>query len=218
MKNNTVIAKNGNTNYRASQNQHQQALRKGILDDASSLLMREGPTALSMRRIAQLVGCSTTVLYTMFGSKQGLVDELYLRGFEILHQALEAVADPGNSRDYIYALCHAYYQFALANSTYYAIMFSNVIPEYTPSQTSRQLGQESLQLLVQAVQDCLAPNQMAKEEAWEIARIIWATLHGHVSLELAKYFDHPGVSPQQKLDRALQAIISHLLPAEGNSK
>lgn len=206
---------NGTTNYRALQDQHQQTLRQGILDDTSSLLIREGPTALSMRRIAQIVGCSTTVLYTLFGSKQGLVDELYLRGFEILHQALEAVS-PLGKRDYIYALCHAYYQFALANSTYYAIMFSNVIPEYTPSQTSRQLGQESLQLLVQAVQDCLPPNQMAEDEAWEIARIIWATLHGHVSLELAKYLNHSGVSPQQNLDRALQAIITHLLPTTGN--
>ena len=69
--------------------------------------MREGPNALSMRRIAQLVGCSTTVLYNMFGNKQGLVDELYLRGFDMLRQCIEAVSYPGNARDYIYALCYA---------------------------------------------------------------------------------------------------------------
>lgn len=211
MDKNTVIG-NSTTNYRSTQDQHQQALRRGILDDASNLLIREGPTALSMRRIAQLVGCSTTVLYTMFGSKQGLVDELYLRGFERMRQALEAVPDPGNLREYIYELCHTYRQFGLENSTYYLIMFSNVIPEYTPSETSRQLGQDSLKLLVQAIQNGTAPNQTGEDEAWEIARIIWATLHGHVSLELAKYFDYPDASPQQISDRALRAIISQLLP------
>jgi len=41
------------TNYRTAQDLHQQALRQGILDDASNLLLREGLQALSMRRIAQ---------------------------------------------------------------------------------------------------------------------------------------------------------------------
>jgi AcrR family transcriptional regulator len=68
------------SNFRAAQEQHQQKLRQGILDDASGLLMQEGANALTMRRIADTVGCSTTVLYTMFSNKQGLVDELYLRG------------------------------------------------------------------------------------------------------------------------------------------
>ncbi|ESA39110.1 transcriptional regulator [Leptolyngbya sp. Heron Island J] len=211
MGNNTVIQKNGVTNYQTAQSQHQQALRRGILDDASSLLIREGPTALSMRRIAQLVGCSTTVLYTMFGNKQGLVDQLYLRGFEKLCQALQAVSCTGSSHDYIYALGRAYYQFALDNSTYYAIMFSNPIAEYVPSETSQQLGQESLKLLVQALQDC-AP--IDEDEAWNQARIIWATIHGHVTLELAGYFDYPYVVPQQTLERALKALISQLLPVK----
>ncbi|MEO1297455.1 MAG: TetR/AcrR family transcriptional regulator, partial [Cyanobacteria bacterium J06636_16] len=132
MNKNTVIDEHSTTNYRAAQDRHQQALRRGILDDASNLLMREGAAALSMRRIAQLVGCSTTVLYTLFGSKQGLVDQLYLRGFERLRQALEAVPHPGSPHDYIGTLCRAYRQFALNNATYYAVMFSNPIPEYAP--------------------------------------------------------------------------------------
>ncbi|MEM1253963.1 MAG: TetR/AcrR family transcriptional regulator [Cyanobacteria bacterium P01_H01_bin.21] len=209
MNNNTVTDKNSITNYQTTQSQHQQALRRGILDDASSLLIREGPTALSMRRIAQLVGCSTTVLYTMFGNKQGLVDQLYLRGFEKLRQTLQAVPYAGSSHDYIYELGQAYHQFALENSTYYAIMFSNPIADYVPSETSHQLSQESFKLLVQAVQDCLPIDE---DEAWSIARIIWATIHGHVTLELAGYFDYPGVVPQQTLERALKALISQLLP------
>lgn len=221
MENNTVTDEDRATTYRAVQDQHQQTLRRGILDDASSLLVREGPTALSMRRVAQLVGCSTTVLYTLFGSKQGLVDELYLRGFEKMRQALEAVPRLEKPQDYIYALCSAYRQFALANSTYYAIMFLKVIPEYTPPESSRQLGQESFQRLVQAVQHSIAPGLITPEpateaQAWQIARMIWATLHGHVSLELAGHFDYPGVVPQQLLEQSLRALIDQLLPSPGH--
>ena len=212
MNKNTVIGKNGVTNYRNAQDLHQQELRKGILDDTSDLLVREGATALSMRRIAQLVGCSTTVLYTMFGNKQGLVDELYLRGFDMLRQALGAVPRSNHPQDYIYALCNAYRNFALAHSTYYAIMFLKIMPEYTPSKANLQLGEKSLQILVDAVQDCGVPRSIPENEAWEIARIIWATVHGHVGLELAGHFDYPGVSSQQMANRALRSIIEQFLP------
>jgi AcrR family transcriptional regulator len=212
MDKNTVTSKNGATNYRNAQYLHQQELRKGILDDTSDLLMREGTTALSMRRIAQLVGCSTTVLYTMFGNKQGLIDELYLRGFDMVRQALEAVPRSGHPQEDIYALGNAYRNFALTHSTYYAIMFLKIMPEYTPSKENLQLGEKSLQLLVDTVQDCVTPQTITEDEAWEIARIVWATVHGHVGLELAGHFDYPGVSSQQMLKRALQAIVEQFLP------
>jgi AcrR family transcriptional regulator len=204
------------TNFRAAQEQHQQKLRQGILDDASSLLMQEGANALTMRRIADTVGCSTTVLYTMFSNKQGLVDELYLRGFEMFRQSLEAVSYSGNSRNYIYALCQAYRGFALANQTYYSIMFLKVIPDYTPSEANLKLGQESLGLLVKAIQDSI--QKITEDEAWNIARIIWATVHGHVGLELMGYFNYPGVSPQKILEQALQALLNQLLPTMDNTQ
>lgn len=202
------------TNFRVAQEQHQQKLRQGILDDASSLLVQEGVNALTMRRIADTVGCSTTVLYTMFSNKQGLVDELYLRGFDMLQQHLEAVSHSDSLKNYIYALCHAYRNFAMANQTYYSIMFLKVIPEYTPGETNLELGKASLKLLAQAIQDCLNLTGEGKteDEAWEIARVIWATVHGHVGLELMNYFNYSEVSTQQILERALQALVNELLP------
>ncbi|MEY2833158.1 MAG: hypothetical protein RLZZ574_2417, partial [Cyanobacteriota bacterium] len=99
-----------------------------------------------------------------------------------------------------------------AHSAYYAIMFFKIMPEYTPSKANLQLGEKSLQLLVDAVQDCVVPRSIAQNKAWEIARIIWATVHGHVGLELAGHFDYSGVSPQQMVNRALQAVVEQLLP------
>lgn len=205
-------------NFRAAQEQHQQNLRQGILDDASSLLVQEGANALTMRRIAETVGCSTTVLYTMFGNKQGLVDELYLRGFDILQQYLEAVSYMGSLRNYIYALCHAYRNFAIANQTYYSIAFLKVIPEYTPGETNIKLGQASLKLLAQAIQDCLTGEEKSEDEAWEIARVIWATVHGHVGLEMMNYFNSSHISAPQILERALQALVNELLPDLDNGQ
>ena len=209
---NTVMKPDKITNFRAAKEQHQQKLRQGILDDVSSLLVKEGANALTMRRIADTVGCSTTVLYTMFRNKQGLVNELYLRGFDILRQSLKAVSYPGNQKDYIYLLCLSYRDFALSNPTYYSIMFFKVIPEYTPGKTNLKLGQSSIELLVQAIKDCMTNKPEVEDKAWEIARVIWATVHGHVGLELTGYFNYLKVSPQPMLERALQALVNELLP------
>ena len=206
------------TNFRAAQEKHQQKLRQGILDDVSNLLVQEGPNAITMRRVAETVGCSTTVLYTMFRNKQGLVDELYLRGFDLLQKSLEAVSHADELRNYICALCLAYRNFALANPTYYSVMFLKVIPEYTPSEANLKLGQSSIELLVWAVRDCITGKQITEDEAWEIARIIWATVHGHVGLELTGYFNYSGELPQQMLERALQALINELLPTIDKEK
>lgn len=206
------------TNFRLAKEQHQQKLRQGILDDISNLLVQEGPNALTMRRIAEIVGCSTTVLYTMFGNKQGLVDELYLRGFDILQESLEAISPSSDSRNYIYTLCFAYRDFAIANPSYYSIMFLKVIPEYNPSEANLKLGQESLELLVRAIGDCVIDERLTEDEAWEIARVIWATVHGHVGLELAGYLNYSGISSRQILGKALRALVNELLPTTDKEK
>ena len=125
--------------------------------------------------------------------------ELFGRGIEIWHQTLEAIKHPGNSLDYIFSIGHAYRNFALSNSSYYSLMFLKVIPEYTPSENNFQLATESFKILVETVQDCTAPGKPAESEAWEIARIIWATLHGHIGLELVGYANYPE-PPEQRFE------------------
>ena len=82
--------------YELAQRQGQDVLRRTLLDAASRLLVAEGPQALTMRRVAAAVGCSTTVLYTAFGSKDGLADALFLEGFQRLRRRLEAVPSGGD--------------------------------------------------------------------------------------------------------------------------
>src|ERR1700741_2206584 len=56
-------------------------LRQGMLDAASRLLVEEGAAALTVRKVAEAVNCSTTLLYSIFGGKDGLSNALYLEGF-----------------------------------------------------------------------------------------------------------------------------------------
>jgi AcrR family transcriptional regulator len=73
------------------------------------------------------VGCSTTVLYTMFGGKEGLADALSREGFERLRCRLDRVPDE-DPLARLRALAHAYRANALAERAYYRVMFQRPSP------------------------------------------------------------------------------------------
>jgi len=176
----------GETRYATAQRAGRQQLRALILDEASRLLEAEGPEALTMRRISHNLGCSTTVLYTMFGAKAGIADALWTEGFARLTATLENAggADP---LDRLGAIARAYRANALANRSYYAIMFQRPIPGFQPSAQAYQSSLRPLGLLTDAVRACINAGVFRAEEPEHIAGVLWAAAHGGVSLELAGY-------------------------------
>jgi AcrR family transcriptional regulator len=163
-----------------------QAVRRLVLDAASRLLEAEGPEALTMRRIAGEVGCSTSVLYTMFGGKAGVAEGLWREGFERLRGAMERVADD-DPLGRLAALGRAYRENALANRAYYAIMFQRPIPGFHPSAEAYAESLRPLRILVDAAADCIRAGVFRDADPGRVAGVLWAAAHGAVSLELAGY-------------------------------
>jgi AcrR family transcriptional regulator len=163
-----------------------EAQRRLLLDASSGLLETEGPQALTMRRLAGEVGCSTSVLYGMFGSKAGVAEALWCEGFERLHAALAAV-DRQEPLARLAGLGQAYRACALANRSYYAVMFARPIPGFEPSPEAYEVSLRPLRLLTEAVADCVEAGVFRPVEPAHAARVLWAASHGVVSLELAGY-------------------------------
>jgi AcrR family transcriptional regulator len=162
------------------------AQRQVLLDAASRLLETEGPEALTMRRIAGDVGCSTSVLYSMFGGKAGVAEALWCEGFERLHAALASVhGDDPLVR--LAGLARAYRASALDNRSYYWIMFSRPIPGFEPSTEAYEVSLRPLALLTDVVAACVETGVFRPVDPNHAARVLWAASHGAVSLELAGY-------------------------------
>ncbi len=68
--------------------------RETLLEAALRLLEERGPGALRVRDVAAAAEQSTMGVYTHFGSKQGLLEQLYLHGFERLEERLEGRFPP----------------------------------------------------------------------------------------------------------------------------
>ncbi|GII89787.1 TetR/AcrR family transcriptional regulator [Sinosporangium siamense] len=160
-------------------------LRARLLEVAGNLLLTQGPDSLSMRRIATEAGCSTTVIYTMFGSKEGLAEALYLEGFERFRRRMEAVPARKDPLDYLNALGPAYREACLAEPGYYSLMFERAIPGFEPSERARTLARAALNILDRVIADCISAGHIMPTQPRRIADAVWAAAQGAISLERA---------------------------------
>jgi AcrR family transcriptional regulator len=198
------------TLYQLAQRQGQEAMRRTLLDAASRLLLEEGPGALTMRRVAGAVGCSTTVLYTMFGGKEGLADALCREGFERLRRRLEAAGGDPDPLGRLRALGRAYRDSALAEPGYYGVMFQQAIPGFRPSPESLVVAGASLEVLTQAVRAAMEAGVLKTGDPRAVAEVLWAAVHGAVSLELAGHFPDPEVADDRFQTLTSAAILPFL--------
>jgi AcrR family transcriptional regulator len=176
-----------------------------ILEAASELLSKEGASALSVRRIATAAGCSTMGLYSRFGGKDGVVDELYAEGFERLVVAMQAnpVTDDPLADLRRCAVC--YRETALAHATHYMVMFGGAVPGFVPSDATHELAHAAFGGLVAKVQRCTDAGILAGR-AEDLAEVVWGSIHGLVMLELVG-LDPCRSDPAARFSRALDALF-----------
>jgi AcrR family transcriptional regulator len=192
-------------------------VRKTILDHASAILALEGPHALSMRKLSEKVGASTIVLYTYFKDKQDILNELYREGFVRLQRDLEAVPAGADPMETVMALGRAYRRSAVANTTYYEIMFSQCVQGFTPSNESMEISKTCFSVLRDGVQRCMDAGCIASGSATHIAQVLWGTLHGVISLELFGYLGSTSMG-EARLEQAIQTIKAGLaLPSQAST-
>ena len=186
--------------------------RESLLDAALRLLEERGPGALRIRDLAAAADQSTMGVYTHFGSKQGLLEQVYLHGFRLLEDRLNSVPSGGRGRHELVPFALAYRGFALDNEALYGLMFERATPDFIPSDDSRMAGLTTFEMLAQRIADWQpdladpAPN----------AHLVWAAMHGLVSIELmhrrwgGPLVAHLQGDPEQNYATALNSLIAGL--------
>lgn len=209
--------------FRQAQEDLRSTLRQGMLDAATRLLTEEGPAALTVRRVAEAVNCSTTLLYSLFGGKDGLANELYLEGFARLKEeffAAAAQAPAKKDADGLQALrLHAriYHQYARRNPSYYMVMFGDAIAGFVPPVASRKQAWESLAALIDAFDAAMKSGVLPSSNPTAAARLLWAAMHGAVSLELKGYYLKTERA-DELFDAAVEAVLLSLKTGRENNQ
>src|SRR3954454_1071075 len=186
--------------------------RETLLEAALRLLVERGPGALRIRDIAAATEKSTMGVYTHFGSKQGLLEQLYLLGFERLEGRLNGVRAKGQAREELLKFALEYRQFALDNEALYGLMFERATPDFVPSDASRMAGLTTFEMLAARVADWLP----ADTDPAANAHLAWATMHGLVSIELTHrrwggpLAAHLQGDPEQNFATAVSTLVAGL--------
>ncbi len=212
---------NTDTKQRKTRRISAEAQRSEILDTASEMLAKSGPDGLSVRKLATMLGTSTMVIYTAFGGKDGLITALYEEAYERMAQMQESVPRPANPLEWLARLGAAYRRFALTFPAYYSLMISSTLPLATTQSDEPVARGIARQRAYQSIEDCVAACQAkayfdpALKPA-DITAVLWATVHGHASLELAGFH-----ATHEDAERAFQlltrSILIGLLTGKGKS-
>jgi AcrR family transcriptional regulator len=186
--------------------------RETILEAALRLVEERGPGALRIRDVSEAVGKSTMGVYTHFGSKQGLLEQLYLLGFSRLEDRLRNVPSAGDGREELVAFALTYREFALGNEALYGLMFERGAPEFIPSDESRMAGLATFEMLARRI----AGWRPDLSDPAPSAHLAWGAMHGLVSIELThRRWGGPLVAhlqgdPEQNFATAIDLLIAGL--------
>lgn len=153
-----------------------------ILKAASELFADSGAAGLSVRAISKRAGLSTIGIYNHFSGKQGLLDALYIEGFELVRSTVEDARPDLSPRDAVLVGLSNYIDFAVTHRPHYDLIFGASDPSYTPSSVATQAGEKAFDALTRLVTRAIpaALNGYQKREA---ALQLWALAHGYISLQ-----------------------------------
>jgi len=179
--------------------------RAATLQAAADLLAREGPDALTVRRIATEAGSSTIAVYHYFGGKDGVVDALYRDGFQRLQLAMSSVPGTDEPLSDLREICRIYREQALARPASYAVMFTRPVRGYRPSEASMKTARGTYERFFAVVKRCVDAGALDGDPR-EIAHVLYGVMHGMVMLELT------GNAPtRRRAEERAHAAVDRLL-------
>lgn len=188
------------------------AFRTRLCEVAQHRFAAEGRDGVSMRQLADALGCSPMTPYRYFRNKDEILAAVRTAAFDRFGDALEAAMAKarGDLRKQGEAVGEAYIRFALGEPEAYRLMFdlSQPHPDRYPdlvraTTRARHLMSASLEKLVEA--------GIFAGDAQLMGYVFWATMHGLIVLHLA------GKLPAKPDFRAIREEAMRLLVAGARS-
>lgn len=109
--------------------EHAERTRDALCTAAEQLVAAGGSDALTVRGVAVDVGTTTRAVYSLFGSKDGLVAALAQRAFALLQAGLDALPETDDpAADLVAVGATAFRQFVRDHPSLFRIAFQRTLP------------------------------------------------------------------------------------------
>jgi AcrR family transcriptional regulator len=163
-----------------------QVLRQKILDASREILLSQGFSALTMRRVAEAIDYSPAAIYLHFQSREQIAQELCFAGLRRLYERLQSVTakDPAAR---LSGYARAYLEYSQSDPETYRLIFmaDSQLTKAVFSHRDSGGGEDALRLIVAAFTELHAGSKKAGSKPIELAELFWASLHGLASLRIA---------------------------------
>ena len=104
--------------------EHGEGTRKTLLEAAERLLTESGIAAVTVRSVADQAGTTTRAVYALFGSKEGLIQALAARGFDLVLERLDSLPLTGDPvEDFLTAAISGFRGFAIDHPDLFRLVF-----------------------------------------------------------------------------------------------
>jgi AcrR family transcriptional regulator len=185
-------------------------VEQALVDAAERVLVRDGLPGVTVRAVATEAGVAPMGVYSRFGSKDGLVAAVLVRGFDGLRAAVGVGGDP-DPLSRLLASGRNYRLFALAQPQHYGAMFGAGFPAGGKPAELTELGvhaDAAFTALVDHVLYAMALGALREADPRETAQQIWSAVHGAVTLELAGLVKTP--DPAATYESLLGMLVTGL--------
>jgi len=217
-------------------------VRQEVKTAALRQLAEGGPEALSLNAIAKQVGMTGPALYRYFANRDSLLTELVIDAYGDLASALARAADEaaGEAAVRLTAVIRAYRGWALTEPHRYRLLFRAPLSGYDAQSTSLvEAAQPAMNVVLNVVSALADPGAPVPDgsashqfQEWMTNRgvedvpaavashttMLWAHVHGLVSLEIEGNFISMGIDPAPLYQAEVQDFIRSLSPAPAPDK
>ncbi|MGA7398477.1 MAG: TetR/AcrR family transcriptional regulator [Candidatus Sulfotelmatobacter sp.] len=200
--------------------------RDKILDAARELFVTEGYEGVSMRRVAEKIEYSPTAIYVYFADKQELFHELCQQDYARLAEVFQSSEMSTDPIERLRQIGRIYTEFGVRYPNHYKFMFMTTHPPHEPDEEDREvMGNpevDAYAFLKWAVQQAIDAGRFREElqDAELISQTLWASVHGVISLNIAKCSD-PWVDwrpLEQRAEMMLDVTLRGLVRNPGEVK
>lgn len=164
-----------------------QALKEQLTEAARDVLLQEGLTGFSMRRVAQACRVSATAIYRHFPDKDALLASAIGEAFGLFGSYLTEALSATKPLSRLRRMGHQYFAFAKDHERYYQLIFMTNCSDLGFDQldsVTRERAAGTFQMLVDRIEDCQRAGVVKRGDSRAQAAFVWASYHGLASLHL----------------------------------
>jgi AcrR family transcriptional regulator len=191
-----------------------------LIAAARDVFLEAGQASFSLREVARRVGVSAAAVYRHFEGKEALLFAACTQGFQVFSNYLVRALGEPTPLERLLVTSEQYLSFALENPLDYRFIFMSPAAKVSPPQSKSvaaspgTLPQDTtFRFLVDRVRECMATGVLAPVDAERIAVVIWAHVHGVVSLRLSGHLEAMG--SEQAFSAFYRESVARLLRALG---